>query len=225
MKVLIVEDELELLEAARQYMASENIVCESASSYSQASQMIHLYEYDCVVVDLNLPDGNGLDLIEELRKKNSNTGIIIISARNSLDDKLRGLELGSDDYLTKPFFLPELNARIKALLRRRHFDGSNTRQIGKLTVDLLARQLSADGRPLVLTKSEFDLFLFLAFNEGKVLSKESIAEHLLGEQADQSDSFDFIYSHMKNLRKKLAQATGEDPIRTVYGFGYKFESA
>jgi DNA-binding response OmpR family regulator len=222
MKILIVEDETELLNSIESYLKSEGFVCETAGDLNKALELIDLYEFDCLIVDLTLPDGNGLDIIRSLKSKNTNTGIIIISAKNSLDDKLQGLELGSDDYLTKPFYLFELNARIKALMRRRNFNGSNLKVFGGISIDLNTHQVKIGTEELSLTKTEFDLLIYFSSNRNKVLTKEAIAEHLWGSNADQADSFDFIYSHIKNLRKKITDSGGKDPIKTVYGLGYKF---
>jgi DNA-binding response OmpR family regulator len=181
-----------------------------------------LYEYDCILLDIGLPDGNGLSLIRKLKKFHPETGIIIISAKNSMDDKISGLDLGADDYLTKPFHLPELNSRIKSLLRRRKFDGKQTVVIDNITIFPESRQVFVVDELLQLTKSEFELLLFFTSNRGRVLSKESIAEHLWGDFADTADSFDFVYSHLKNLRRKLAEKSGKDHFQNVYGTGYVF---
>jgi DNA-binding response OmpR family regulator len=222
MKILIVEDEKELLSSIVSYLKSEGFLCETAYDFNRAIELIDLYEFDCLIVDLTLPCGSGLDLIRKLKSRNTNTGIIIISAKNALDDKLKGLELGSDDYLTKPFHLSELNARIKALMRRRNFDGSNFKEFGHITIDLNTHQVKIRNEELSLTKTEFDLLIYFSSNVNKVLTKEAIAEHLWGNNIDQADSFDFIYSHIKNLRKKIIDSNGKDPIKTIYGLGYKF---
>lgn len=223
MKILIVEDEAELLASINSYLRSEGFLCETAATYQVASELLELYEYDCVVVDINLPQGSGLDLIRELKKKRSNAGIIIVSARNSLDDKITGLDLGSDDYLTKPFHLSELNARIKALIRRKSFSGTNEFECNGLKVDLTANQVTVHENEVALTQKELELLLYFIANRNKVVTKESIAEHLWGSSIDQADSFDFIYSHIKNLRKKITDAGGADPVKTIYGLGYKMQ--
>ncbi|HKR05562.1 MAG TPA: response regulator transcription factor [Bacteroidia bacterium] len=222
MKILIIEDEAELLVSVKSYLASEGFLCETAADFDSAILLIDMYDYDCFVVDLALPKGNGLDVIERIKKKNSNAGIIIISAKNSIDDKLKGLELGSDDYLTKPFHLSELNARIKAVLRRRNFDGKNVASYGDLKIDLNAHHVFINENEIILTHKEYELLLYFLSNRNKVLPKAAIAEHLLGNYIDQADSFDFIYSHIKNLRKKIMDSGGADPIKTIYGLGYKF---
>jgi DNA-binding response OmpR family regulator len=187
------------------------------------TEKVNLYEYDCMLVDIGLPDGNGLTLVRELKKCHPETGIIIISAKNSLDDKILGLDLGADDYLTKPFHLSELNSRIKSLLRRRKFDGQKEIIVDKIRILPENRQVFVQDELLPITKKEFDLLLFFISNPGRVLTKESIAEHLWGDFADASDSFDFVYSHIKNLRRKLIEKSGTDYFRNVYGTGYIFE--
>lgn len=224
MKILIVEDEEELLNSIRSYLGSEGFLCETASDFNAANQLIDLYEFDCIIVDLTLPHGNGLDLIQKLKIKNINTGIIIISAKNSINDKLKGLELGSDDYLTKPFHLSELNARIKALMRRRNFNGNNIFAYNDLIIDLNSHIVNAKNQELALSKKEYELLIYFVSNRNRVLTKEAIAEHLWGNNIDQTDSFDFIYSHIKNLRKKIMDVGATDPIKTIYGLGYKFSS-
>ena len=175
-----------------------------------------------MLVDIGLPDGSGFSLIKELKRCHPETGIIIISAKNSLDDKISGLDLGADDYLTKPFHLPELNSRIKSLLRRRKFEGKQELVIDKITILPENRQALVNGESLQLTRKEFDLLMFFVSNRGRVLTKESIAEHLWGDFADSADSFDFVYSHIKNLRRKLAEKSGTDYFQNVYGTGYTF---
>jgi len=223
MKVLIVEDEVDLINSITAYLKQESFVCESVMNYSEAIEKIYLYNFDVIVVDITLPDGNGLELIKELKKNQSKSGIIIISAKNSLDDKVSGLEIGADDYLTKPFHLSELNARIKSLIRRRNFEGNNEIELNELKVNPGEFNVRVNGKLLTLTKKEYDLLLFFLVNKNRVISKESIAEHLWGDNIDMVDSFDFLYSHVKNLRKKIIEKGGNDYIKSVYGIGYKFE--
>jgi len=223
MKVLIVEDEIDLINSIATYLKQENFVCESVMNYSDAIEKIYLYNFDVVVVDITLPDGNGLELIKELKKNKSKSGIIIISAKNALDDKVSGLEIGADDYLAKPFHLSELNARIKSIIRRRNFDGNNEIVLNELKINPAEFSVQVNGELLTLTKKEYDLLLFFLSNKNHVISKESIAEHLWGDNIDMVDSYDFLYSHVKNLRKKILEKGGNDYIRTVYGIGYKFE--
>jgi DNA-binding response OmpR family regulator len=223
MKILIVEDERELLNSITTYLKQESFVCESVMNYADAIEKIYLYNFDVIVVDITLPDGNGLELIQKLKKNKSKSGIIIISAKNALDDKVSGLEIGADDYLTKPFHLSELNARIKSIIRRRDFDGNNEIVINELKINPGGNIVKVNEQLLSLTKKEYDLLLFFLANKNRVISKESIAEHIWGDNIDMVDSFDFLYSHVKNLRKKIMEKGGKDYIRTVYGIGYKFE--
>jgi DNA-binding response OmpR family regulator len=222
MKILIIEDEAVLCETIVAYLEGEGYQCEQAQSLMKGSEKINLYEYDCILVDIGLPDGSGLSLVKELKKCHPETGIIIISAKNSLDDKISGLDLGADDYLTKPFHLPELNSRIKSLLRRRKFAGKQEVVIDQITIIPDSRQVWIGVEQLQLTRKEFDLLMFFVANRSRILTKESIAEHLWGDFADSADSFDFVYSHIKNLRRKLLERTGTDYFQNVYGTGYTF---
>jgi DNA-binding response OmpR family regulator len=224
MKLLIVEDNLKLLEAITETLKSEKFRCETAAGFATAHEKIFLYRYDVLIVDINLPDGSGLNLIREAKNQNPSTGIIVISARNSLDNKIEGLELGADDYLTKPFDMAELVARVKALLRRRNFSGTDTITFGEISVNTASRKVFAGNHPIELTKSEYDILLFFFSNPNRVLTRESIAEHIWGDNMDLADSFDFIYSHIKNLRKKITSAGIHDLIKAVYGVGYKLEN-
>ena len=182
-----------------------------------------LYDYDCVLVDISLPDGSGFGVIKELKKRKSEAGIIIISAKNSLDDKIKGLEIGADDYMTKPFHLSELNARIKSIIRRRNFSGQTEIIANEISIIPEEALVKVNSQPIELTKKEYDLLLFLLSNKNRVLTKESIAEHLWGDDMDTSDSFDFIYTHIKNLRRKITEKGGKDYLKTIYGMGYKFQ--
>ncbi len=224
MKLLVIEDEKALAADIKAYLEGDAWECEVVHNYADAHYRLGLYDYDCVVVDLTLPDGNGLTLIEELKKKRSDTGIIIISARNSLDDKIQGLELGSDDYITKPFHLSELNARIDALMRRRQSNGQREWVVGDLTIFREERKMKVNERDLDLTHKEYDLLLYLITNRNRVLTKEALAEYLWGDEVDFADSLDFIYAHIKNIRKKIAALGGHDSIQTRYGVGYQFKA-
>ena len=224
MKILIVEDNKKLLEAISESLSAEQFLCAATGSFNEAYEKVFLNPYDIAIVDINLPDGSGLDLIREIKTQKIDSGIIVISARNSIDNKIEGLELGADDYITKPFDMAELIARIKALLRRRNFSGSNTIIIGDITIETNTRQVTVADKKIDLTKSEFDILLFFFSNPGRVLTRESIAEHIWGDNMDLVDSFDFIYSHIKNLRKKITTNGVKDPIKTVYGIGYKLDS-
>ena len=223
MKVLIIEDEQELMDLILRYLKKEGYVCETATTFKEGNKKINNYEYDCAIIDLNLPGGNGLELVQSLRVDNTQTGIVIISARDTLNDRIQGLDIGADDYLTKPFNLSELNARIKAVLRRKTNHFSNVLQIGNLSINLEERSVRVNETPMILTKKEFNILLYLARNKNRVVTKDSIAEHLWGDYMDGAASFDFIYAHVKNLRKKLVNNGCGDFLKTVYGIGYKFE--
>ncbi len=222
MKILIIEDEPALRETIAGYFLKEGYVCEAAEDFHTAAEKVTLYEYDLVVLDISLPGGNGLDVLRQLKKIHPETGVLILSAKNSLDDKITGLDLGADDYLTKPFHLPELNARVKALLRRRFFKGSQSVVFEEIEIDPTNNVMQVHGKPVELTKKEYDLLLYFITNKNRVLTKAAIAEHLWGDYMDLADNFDLVYSHIKNLRKKIMQHGGNDYIKTVYGMGYKW---
>ncbi len=222
MKLLIVEDEPELLHGIATFLQKENYVCETASNYNEADEKLSLYHYDMALIDITLPGGNGLQLIDKIKQWHTDTGIIIISAKNSLDDKLTGLNTGADDYLTKPFHLTEMNARIKAVLRRRKYDGEIRIVFNEIEINPDLRQVYINKKEVLLTRKEFELLNFFIANKNRLVTKESIAEHLWGDYIDLADNFDFIYTHINNLRKKILKAGGSDYIKTVYGMGYKF---
>jgi len=222
MKILIVEDEHRLSDNIRDYLAPQGYLCEQAFDYNQAKMMSGSYDYDCVLLDLMLPGGSGLDVLKAIRKKNMGTGVIIISAKDSLDDKLTGLRIGADDYLPKPFALSELAMRVYALIRRKQFKATNEMVSHGIHIDLLKKKVRVNDTPVTLTHSEYELLLFFVSNRGKVLSKMAIAEHLSGEMADMMDNFDFVYSHVKNLKAKLAKAGAEECLKTIYATGYKW---
>ncbi len=224
MKILLVEDEPELRRSIKQFLYEEGYVVESADDFAKATEKAADYDYDCVLVDITLPKGNGLDIVKQLKKNNSKAGIIIISAKNSLDDKITGLDLGADDYLPKPFHLSELNARIKALIRRRNFDGNQSINLNEITILPEERRVKVKNEEVSLTTKEYDLLLYFVSNKNRVVSKNSIAEHLMGDHADQADSHDFIYTHLKNLRKKLSEKGCKDYVQTIYGIGYNFKT-
>lgn len=223
MKILIIEDEPELSKSIATYLSSENYLCEVAADYTRALQKIEDFDYDCILLDLTLPGGSGLDLLRELKANNKSDGVIIISARNAIDDRISGLNLGADDYLSKPFHLSELSARVAAIIRRRKFAGNKLIELNELIIDTAAQTVSVYHKPVELTRKEYDLLLYLAANKNKVISKNAIAEHLTMYEADVFDNFDFIYAHIKNLKKKLTQAGCTDYIKSIYGMGYKFE--
>ncbi|WP_028376406.1 response regulator transcription factor [Leeuwenhoekiella sp. MAR_2009_132] len=221
MKYLIAEDEFDLQKSIANYLSREANICETASDFIEASEKLDLYEYDIIILDINLISGSGLDLLKTLKAHNKKSGVIIISANNSLENKLEGLDLGADDYITKPFHLAELNSRIKAVLRRGKFGGDDFIRFEEIRLDTQARTAYVDNRPISLTRKEYDLLLFFITNQDRVLSKAIIAEHLWGDDSDMLDNFDFIYVHINNLRKKLTSKTAKY-IQTAYGSGYKF---
>jgi DNA-binding response OmpR family regulator len=222
MKVLIIEDEKDLSESIGAYLKSENFTCEAAFDFREALEKISLYDYACIILDINLPGGSGLNLLKELKRNQKADGVLIISARNSLDDKITGLKSGADDYLTKPFHLSELAARVSAIIRRKSFEGNNSLHVDQLHLDLLDKNVRIDDNYIDLTRKEYDLLLYFISNKNKVIGKGAIAEHLWGDSMDMADNYDFIYTHIKNLRKKMLRAGAKDYIKSVYGMGYKF---
>jgi DNA-binding response OmpR family regulator len=223
MKILIIEDEKELRNTMISYLKGESYTCEEASDFKSAMTKSESFEYDCILLDISLPDGNGLNVLKELKANNRLDGVIIISAKNSLDDRISGLNFGADDYLSKPFHLSELSARIAAVIRRRRFGGNTILTIHEISIDAEAKTVMVKNQPIEITRKEYDLLLYLFINKNRVISKNAIAEHLTGDVDGFIDNFDFIYTHMKNLKRKLAQAGAEDYIKTVYGMGYKLE--
>jgi len=223
MKVLLVEDEKELSKSIVTYLTGESYLCEVASDYKTALCRIESFDYDCILLDIGLPGGSGLSLLRELKSNKKGDGVIIISAKNSIDDKIAGLNLGADDYLPKPFHLSELSARVAAIIRRRQFNGHPLLVVNELSIDTSAKSVMVNNKSIDLTRKEYDLLLYLVSNKNRVVSRNAIAENLSGEEADVFDNFDFIYAHMKNLKKKLSQAGCTDYIKSVYGMGYKFD--
>lgn len=224
MKILIVEDEKELLETLVISLTKELFVVETAEDFHSASIKMGVYDYDCILLDIMLPGGSGLKLLEQLKKEGKSDNVIIISAKDSLDDKLRGLELGADDYLTKPFHIAELNARIKAVLRRNKTDGKNTIELANVILDLSDRELTVNGEAVPLNRKEFDILNYFMFNINRLITKSALAEHVWGDNSDDADNFDFIYYQIKNLRKKLQSAHAGIEIEAVYGVGYKLKA-
>lgn len=223
MKILIIEDEKALSESMAAYLKGEDYVCETAADFKTAMEKTESYDYDCILLDISLPGGSGLDILSSLKANNKMDGILIISAKNALDDRIAGLKSGADDYLAKPFHLSELSARIAAIIRRKNFEGSNILKFNNIQIDTQAKMVTVNNKPFELTKKEYELLLYFVINKGRVISKNAIAEHLWGD--DMAGNYDFIYTHIKNLRKKLLTAAGEDYIKSVYGMGYKFTVA
>lgn len=224
MKVLIIEDEQDMLQNMKQTLEKEDYLVETATNYETAFSKIGVYNYDCILLDISLPGKSGLEILRELKNRGITDGVIIVSAKNSLDDKLEGLNLGADDYLPKPFHMAELNARIKAIFRRRNLKGSTSIEIENLHIDLENRIAKVDQLPLELNRKEFDILLYFASNKNRLVNKTALAEHVWGDHIDQADSFDFIYSQIKNLRKKLKDHQANIEIKAVYGIGYKLIS-
>lgn len=221
MKILIVEDDSSLREIIERGLRGEGYVVESASNFAEADNKIAGYSYDCILLDIMLPDGNGLRLLEHIKALKKSDHVIIISARDSLDDKVTGLDLGADDYLAKPFYMAELSARIKSVLRRSGGNGGNKIEVGNVSLDLNSRQVEVDGNALALLKKEFDILLYFMQRSNHIVDKAQLAEAVWGDHIDMADNFDFVYAQMKNLRKKLDAAGSSITIKAVYGFGYK----
>lgn len=222
MKLLIVEDEASLNKSMVDYLSKQQYLCEAVTNYQDALGKIECYEYDCIVLDIMLPDGNGLELLQHLKANHKLEGVIIISARNELDDKIMGLQSGADDYLTKPFHLSELSVRIAAIIRRKNLQGNNILTFKDIQIDVLAKSISVNQKDIIVTRKEYELLLYFMINKNRVLSKNAIAEHLWGDDMDMAGNHDFIYTHIKNLRKKLMVAGAGDYLQSVYGMGYKF---
>jgi DNA-binding response OmpR family regulator len=221
MKILIVEDEKDLLETIVASLTKEHFVIETAYDFYSAREKMEIYDYDCILLDIMLPNGSGLQLLEQLKNQGKSGNVIIISAKDSLDDKLKGLELGADDYLTKPFHIAELNARIKAVLRRQKLDGKNTIEIANVILDLSERTFFVNNEKVALNRKEFDILNYFLLNKNRLVTKNALAEHVWGDNIDQADNFDFIYYQIKNVRKKLQNAKAEIEIEAIYGIGYK----
>ena len=222
MKVLVIEDEQLLSESICKYLKQEHFICDAAADFATALEKTELFDYDCILLDINLPGGSGLDLLKQLKENKKMDGVLIISARNALEDRITGLQLGADDYLPKPFHLSELLARITAIIRRRHSAGNNLLQFNELIIDIMAKTVFVNNQLLDLTRKEYQLLLYFAYNKGRVISKNAIAEHLWGDEMEGAGNYDFIYTHVKNLRKKLIAAGCNDYIQSIYGMGYKF---
>ena len=221
MKILIIEDEPDLRETIRASLLKEKFVVETAEDFFCAMNKINDYDYDCILLDIMLPGGSGLDVLRELKRLRRSDSVLILSAKDSLDDKVEGLNLGADDYLTKPFHLAELNARVKSLIRRRQAQGDMSVRVGNLLIHPDDRTVEVEGCVLQLNRKEYDLLYYFTVNPGRVINKVSLAESVWGDNIDQADSLDFIYSQVKNLRRKLKQSKASVELKAVYGFGYK----
>lgn len=223
MKILLVEDASDLAQSVQQYLQNENYICEIALSFEQAREKVILFDYDIIILDIMLPDGNGINFLKILKKEKDYIPVIIASAKNSLDFKLSGLDEGADDYITKPFALAELHSRIKAVLRRHNKTiQSNLLIYNEIEINLDSYETKVNNTAIILTKKETNMLVFFIQNQNRIVSRQTIANHLWGDYTDNLDNFDFVYQHMKNLRKKITEAGGADYINTVYGLGYKF---
>ena len=222
MKLLIIEDDTSLREIMQRALQGEGYIVESAATYFDACDKIAGYSYDCIMLDIMLPDGNGLKLLEQIKKIGNESRVIIISARDSLDDKITGLDLGADDYLAKPFYMAELSARIKSVMRRGSGAVNNTMTAGNITLDLGSHTIKVAGKDVALLKKEFDILLYFMQRPGHIVDKAVLAEAVWGDHIDMVDNFQFVYAQIKNLRKKLSEAGASINIKAVYGFGYKF---
>lgn len=221
MKILIVEDDPSLREIILQTLTKERYVIEEAPDYQTALAKTEDYSYDCILLDIMLPDGNGLTLLEELKKQHKKENVIIISAKDSLEDKVLGLDLGADDYLPKPFHLVELVARVKSVIRRNHRNGATFIEYGNIRVDPDHFKVLVQDREIELNRKEYDILLYFIQRADRMINKMTLAESVWGDHIDQVDNFDFIYAQIKNLRKKLTDSGATAEIKAVYGFGYK----
>ena len=221
MKILVVEDEPEMKELITQFLQDEGYVVETADTFNSGMDKIADYDYDCILLDIMLPGGSGLEILRHLKSMNKADSVIIISAKDSLDDKVMGLDLGADDYLTKPFHIAELNARIKSVIRRKKSDGKKLLELENIKVNIEERMVLVNNQSIELNRKEFDILVFLMMNKNRIASKSAIAENIWGDYIDQSNDFYFIYSQIKNLRKKLRDHNANIDINAVYGMGYK----
>ena len=221
MKLLIIEDEFSLQEMMSATLRKEGYIVETASTYAAAVEKLGAYSYDCILLDITLPDGNGLDILEEIKKSGSGVNVIITSARDSIDDKIRGLELGADDYLAKPFHLAELAARIRSVTRRSRNAGELAYNVGNVSLFEASQRLTVGDREVTLLKKEFDILKYFLMRPGHMVAKAVLAEAVWGDHADQSDDFQYVYAQMKNLRRKLTENGADIEIKAIYGFGYK----
>ncbi len=223
MNILVIEDELDLQQVIKQSLEKEGFLVQTARDFREGLEKLAAYSYDCILLDIMLPGGNGLDLLQQLKKMEKADNVIIISAKDSVDDKIKGLGLGADDYLTKPFHIAELNARVKSVLRRKSFDGKKAVTVGNVRLDIEQFMAFVNEKPLVLNRKEFDILVYLMMNKNRLISKSSLAERVWGDYMDDADDFEFIYSQIKNLRKKLKTSGATIQIQAMYGMGYKLD--
>lgn len=221
MKLLLIEDNVDLREVIQQSLEQERYVVEVATTYVEAMNKLFVYEYDCVLIDIMLPDGNGLDLLREMHKRRKKHNAIIISAKDAIEDKVEGLELGADDYLPKPFHLAELHARIRSVLRRSQRGGDNLVTLGNVCLNPHTFAVEIAGERVDFVRKEYDILAYFMSRPNRLVAKETLAEAIWGDAIDQSDNFDFVYAQMKNMRKKLKNAHATIEVKTVYGFGYQ----
>ncbi|MFI5131325.1 MAG: response regulator transcription factor [Chitinophagales bacterium] len=221
MKLLVIEDEKDLSDSICSYLGKEQFICETAYDYRMAMEKIHMNEYACIILDIMLPFGSGMDLLKKVREEGKTDGILIISAKNSLEDKVQGLQIGADDYLPKPFHLPELAARVNAIIRRNILGGNNIVSFNEISIDTRAKQVTVKNDPVELTRKEYELMLYFISNQRRVISKNALVAHLWSQEMGTGENVDFIYTHIKNLRKKLQEKGCGDYIKSLYGMGYK----
>jgi DNA-binding response OmpR family regulator len=221
MKILVIEDEPSMRDVILRSLQKESFLVETAKNLKEAIHKITTYDYSCILLDIMLPDGNGLEILKVLNEMDKTDSVIIISAKDSLDDKVEGLTLGADDYLTKPFHMAELNARIKSVLRRKNFEGKNVIEIANVTINVDDRTIAVSGKALPLNRKELDILIYFIVNKNRLVVKTALAEHVWGQYADEANDFEFIYSQIKNLRKKLKEYGAGIEIQAVYGIGYK----
>ena len=224
MKILVIEDEPQMLENIKASLLQEGYIVEWATDYNAALEKVSIYEYDCILLDITLPGGNGLDILAELKKEGKAEGVIIISAKNAIDDKIAGLNLGADDYLPKPFHMAELHARIKSVLRRRKFEGSNIIELNNIKIDTDKHEVLVNDKAVSLNRKEYAILMYMIVNKNKLIHKAALAEHVWGDYIDEANSFDFIYSQIKNLRKKMKDVDAKIELQSIYGVGYKLSS-
>src|SRR5918993_1082658 len=221
MKILVIEDEAEMRDVIVKSLEQEKFLVETATDFSSGYDKIMTYDYDCILLDITLPGGNGMSLLEELKKMKKQESVIIVSAKNSVDDKVKGLDLGADDYLAKPFHLAELTARVKSVIRRKSIEGQKIIEVNNLKLNIDDREATVANKVLVFNRKEFDILAYFVSNKNRLINKAALAERIWGDHIDQADDFEFLYSQIKNLRKKLKDAGSDVEIQAVYGLGYK----